>query len=483
MKAFKYLSIFILTFFVLNSCQDFNPELEVDYTTNPTLEATANEETALGAFQYWYNNVNAYYGPGLALTTMADMNTCSWGNGGMRDMSSEPRVAWDNDPGYGNAQHLEDFYNSMYQLFANQSNIVKAMEDGLLEPSDPAKIECLARFGQAAGLGSIALVIDRVWAKDETGTLFNGEAATPAEAMQVALEKLDKAISLAENNSFDVNEINGMSLSSAQFAEFLNSYGARLLANLPRNSSQRDALNWNRVLNYANKGLTFDLNVLSDGWTTWYTEWVFYSIYPGWGRVDMRVINLMDPNTPDYFTETSGFLPPSTSDDARLLSDFQYLDSQDFIPSRGIYHYSSYRHSRYDDQAHGSNWTGATPEMLKAENDLYKAEAIYRSGGSLADAVAVINSSTRVTRGGLDPIGVDAEEFEAALHYERSVELLSTGMGLGFFEMRKNDLLQEGTPLHLPVPGSVLLSGQFDIYTLGGTSGVPGEDYSTGGWR
>ena len=56
-------------------------------------------------------------------------------------------------------------------------------------------------------------------------------------------------------------------------------------------------------------------------------------------------------------------------------------------------------------------------------------------------------------------------------------------MGLQFFEMRGKDLLQAGTPLHFPVPGDVLQSGNMEIYTFGGTTGVAGEDYSTGGWR
>jgi hypothetical protein len=56
-------------------------------------------------------------------------------------------------------------------------------------------------------------------------------------------------------------------------------------------------------------------------------------------------------------------------------------------------------------------------------------------------------------------------------------------MGLAFFEMRGRDDLQAGTPLHFPVPGEVLLSGGFDIYTFGGSTGTAGEDYSISGWR
>ncbi len=468
---------------MFSACEDFDASLEESYTQNPTPEDIATEATAISAFQSWYFNSNAYNGPGLMLTTMADMNTCPWGNAAMQDMSSEPRAAWSNDPGYSNAVALEEYYANMYSLLANQTTLITAMEGGL-EVSDPAKIECLARFGQAAAIGYLALVFDQVWIVDETGLLFEGEAGTPEQAMEIALEKLDIAIELASNNSFTVDAVNGMTLSSSQWAEFLNTLGARLLANVARNSTQRDNTDWPRVLTYANNGLTYDLNVLSDGWINWATEWSLYMTYSGWGRVDMRVVNLMDPSMPSKWTSTSGYLPEATSLDNRLATDFQYLDSQDFPANRGIYHYSNYRHSRYDSETHLIEYTGSVPEMLKAENDLYKAEAILRSGGSVSDAVSVINSSSRVLRGGLTPLssGANATTVYDAINYERSVELQSIGLGLGFFNMRKNDLLQIGTPLHLPVPGSYLLAGGYDNYTFGGVANADGINVSNGGW-
>jgi hypothetical protein len=102
---------------------------------------------------------------------------------------------------------------------------------------------------------------------------------------------------------------------------------------------------------------------------------------------------------------------------------------------------------------------------------------------TLAGAAATINAGTRTNRGGLGNVAVDAASIADAIHYERSIELMNTGMGLAFFEMRGRDDLQAGTPLHFPVPGEVLLSGGFDIYTFGGSTGTAGEDYSISGWR
>ena len=485
MKKTKLYIILVFTI-VFSNCEDLSTDVAVDYTENPTSAELATYGAANTFFQNWYNTVNAYSGPGLALAGMADAGTCSWGNVGMRDTSSEPRVEWNNETTYANAEATTDYFNSLY----NNINDINALMAKIIaegdSPDDPSprRTESITRFSQAAAMGYVALVFDKVWLKDESGPLNEGEAVSPEEALTYCLEKLDLAIAIAENNSFEITStfISGQTLTSAQWAQFLNTFAARLMVNMPRNAAQRAAVDWAKVLAYTNKGLSYDLNIASDGWTTWATEWVYYQIYPGWGRTDMRVINMLDPNTPDYFEETSGVYPESSSNDSRLASDFEYLTSQDFIASRGVYHYSNYRHSRYDAQAHGSNWVGSTPEMLKAENDLYKAEAQLRTN-DLAGAATTINAGSRSLRGNLPVISATASEIEDAIHYERIIELMNSGMGLQFFEMRGKDLLQAGTPLHFPVPGEVLQSGNLEIYTFGGTTGVAGEDYSTGGWR
>ena len=101
----------------------------------------------------------------------------------------------------------------------------------------------------------------------------------------------------------------------------------------------------------------------------------------------------------------------------------------------------------------------------------------------VAGAAAVINASSRVLRGGLSPVAAVEADVKAAIHYERVIELMNTGMGLGFYEMRGLDLLQAGTPLHFPVPGAALDANKEPNYTFGGTTGVAGVDYSNGGWR
>lgn len=480
MKIFKtiYLAIFAL---VVVSCDDFDSDLNVNNLEQPSSAQIGIESTADKLFQNWYNTVNAYNGPGLAMSVMADQGTMSWGNAAMRDMSSEPRVAWNNSSTYGNSAVTETYFNSLHAILADANAIMVGVEgDGVF--SDKQKYTSLARFGQGAALGYLALVFDKVFPSDETGTLNDGEPLGYKEATQLALEKLDLAIKAADEGDFTMSkQVNGMSLSSEEWSQFLNSFAARILVNSARNEAERENLDWSRVLSYAENGITYDVDVKSDGWVNWYTEWVYYSIYPGWGRIDLHIINMLDEDYPDYWPAGETNLPEASSPDARLESDFEYLSYQDFPADRGTYHWSTYRHKRYDYQTN-SGWTESTPEMLQAENQLYLAEAQLRLG-NVDEAANTINSGSRVERGGLAPVEATPEAVAHAIFYERMVELINTGMGLGFFEMRGNDLLQKGTILHFPVPGAALDAAGLPPYTFGGTTGTAGEDYSNGGWR
>src|SRR5690606_38705256 len=325
--------------------------------------------------------------------------------------------------------------------------------------------------GQGAALGNLALVFDRVFASDETGTLNEGEPLQFQQAVELSLSKLDLAIEAANEGDFTVsnNIVYGKTLSNTEWSQFLNTYAARVLVMSARNADQRANLDWNRVLEYTQNGLTYDFAVGQDGWDQWWPDHIIYSIYPGWGRVDMRIINMMDPSTTAHWPDNVNTFPASSSEDDRLATDFEYLASQAFAPDRGYYHFSTYRHSRYHDIL-TSGYVTDLYEMLKAENDLYMAEAhLYL--GNLTEAAAIINSGTRVTRGGLAPVAADAEAIADAIHYERMIELMNTGMGLGFFEMRGTDNLQAGTPLHFPVPGSALNAAGLPNYTFGGAIG------------
>jgi len=196
---------------------------------------------------------------------------------------------------------------------------------------------------------------------------------------------------------------------------------------------------------------------------------------------------MMDPNMPDYFPSSGSFndLPNdglATSEDARLLSDFEYLTTCPYRPERGYYHFSSYRYSRLDQYL--ATWKEPMPEMRKAENDLMLAEAELMLGNTTA-AINIINAGTRVSRGTLPPLdgSVTDAQIEETIMYERTIELFITSCGMPFFDMRRKDMLQEGTPLHFPIPGEQLEIMMMPYYTFGGVSNADGINTSNGGWN
>lgn len=478
------------TLFLVSSCQDFETDLEVPNLEHPNDEILASDPVALEAtagnlLNSWFMTVHSTESPGAAFQTMADVSTASYGNFGMRDLSSEPRVAFNNSSGYSN-DVTNSYFNSLYSLLTDANTLVGAVESGT-EFDDPAMIEMMGKFGQALSVGYLALVFDRVWLYDNEGaiTLENetGEV-TYATAMEYALGKLDEAIAIADANSFSLPEgwLPGVVASSEKMSQFMNSMGARMMVGNLRNSAQKSGLDWSKVIQYVDNGITEDFSILMDD-ITWYSLIPHtYLVYPGWGRVDMRVIHMMDPNTPDYWTDDINTLPESTSVDARLASDYEYLASNAFSADRGKYHFSTYRYAGLNNYI--SNWTVPVTEYTKSESELYKAEALLHvGGGDAAAAAAIVNAGTRTTRGELPDVPADPIAVYDAIHYERVVEFAYTGMGISFFEMRKEDLLQQGTLLHFPVPGKALDAIPEPYYTFGGTEGVPGEDYSIGGWR
>lgn len=487
MKDLKKILVFAFVLLFAVSCEDFSLDLEVPNYEHPNDDILTSDPVALTAaagniLNNWFMTVHDYGGPCMMMQTMADVSSCSWGNVGMKDMSSEPRMAWNNKPSYGNGFALNDYFNGLYAVLTDANTLVAAAEKGT-EFDNPDLVKMIGKTGQAFAIGYLALVFDRVWLSDENGAINeDGSSSTYAEAMEFALAKLDDAIAVAKSSGVDVPEtwLPGGNNGNAMFTQFLNSMGARMLVGNVRNKAQKNAINWDKVLSYANNGLTSDMTIFMDD-VVWYDlAPKTYLVYPGWGRVDMRVVNMMDPNTPAYWPEDEVTLPESTSADARLVTDYQYLSSQNFRPSRGTYHFSTYRYSRYD--YYISEWVTDVTEFSASENDMYKAEALLQKG-SVSQAADVINAGTRTVRGQLPPVEANADDVAYAIHYERLVEFAYTGMSLSFFEMRKEDLLQKGTPLHFPVPGKALESIPEDNYTYGGNQGVAGEDYSNGGWR
>jgi len=168
----------------------------------------------------------------------------------------------------------------------------------------------------------------------------------------------------------------------------------------------------------------------------------------------------------------------ASSDDHRLASDFQFGNFNSF-PWRGYYLYSHYRYKRYDDWLKTS--TGPAPTFRKWENDLLIAEALVRGRNNVAGALAILNdpNGARKIRGGLpDTTVTTTKEALHLIFYERDVELILTQAGIAYFDMRRRDMLQAGTPLHFPIPATELETMGLPNYTTDRP-----DDLSKGCWK
>lgn len=484
----------LLTFSV--SCAD----LGVDNLNNPDTErALASSEDlrslANGLFRDWYVTIHSYNGMQMALAVGADVNTASWGNQGMQLMGTEPRPAWDNAPNFTYAAVTRVPYNGMYSINSSATDVLVALNNGINfgeDGSDNAMIEALSKFNQGLAVGYIGLTFDQGYTADENSSdeeLINPELKPYTELIDFAVTKLEEVIALSESNTFVLDEgvINtDVPVDNVMLEQLAHSFIARFLAYSPRNSSENEAVDWTKVSTHAENGVESDFLIHNDSWTTgrWYNEGLIYLAYPGWGRIDHYVVNMMDPTYPAHNPNGEDYPEPDSAnvEDERLFSDYQHLSSNVFNEDRGLYFFSSFRHSKNDDYI--GSYDKLLPEITVSELDMFRAEAYYHDDNYVA-AAAIINNSARVTRGNMDPVAPTAQEVWQGIHHERLVEQHQTGMGNEFFQMRKNDLLQEGTLLHFPLPAATLevLGLPKPFYTFGGVDNADGIGTSNGGWR
>lgn len=509
----------LIVFGVHTGCE----KLEVENLNQPDMSdvlATPSdvENVVQSAFLAYWQAIKQY-NIGMTVHVAADHTTASWGNFGWRDNSEEPRTSWNNDPAYGSASMTESVY---YDLFAVISQVNDALVQILLndmeigvDGADNPKVEATAYFIRGISFGQLGLSFDQAMLPyHDTDLALLDEFQPWQKVIEAAVADLEKVIEMCQANSFVWGDaaVSGMTIDNTYMAQLASSYAARFLALGARNVAQNETMNWsekyswNDVLEFTNNGISVDFAPEGGGlpWLggTWWDLNIKYLRQPGWGRVDCRIVNLLDPAYPvRYPTNEIGLAvaPPQVHDgllpgeamsiDARFGVDFQFLGSNNFRPERGGWHFSHYRHSRYDHPATTSEEglfmgesRGPLRELRAYDNELMKAEAMARTG-NVAGAAAILNDPNlpRVFRGELPDLAADLDDVLDAIFYERYIELFHNGYLISFCDMRRTDQLQQGTPLHFPVPGKELLALEMEVYTFGGYGNADGENTSDGG--
>ncbi|MES2180246.1 MAG: dockerin type I domain-containing protein [Gemmatimonadota bacterium] len=427
------------------------------------------------------------YEPSAFMHVAADALTSNFSNFGMRFSNLEPRIAYANNSAGSDRGVTEAPWDSYYQALRGANDAIQAFDAGVVPSggvAEAGKYRRLAQMSQAWMLSQLALTFDQALIMDEN--TVTGAAQTPLSAYRdVAASAVAKwtALADAEAGKTDTYEPSVFPLvvgplTSARIQRFANTMAALTLAYAPRNAAEASAVNWAQVRDLAARGIgsglagtPFDMDVIGD-FNNWYSSIVEIGAAPSWLRVDLRLINRMDPGTPLRMTSTTP-PPRGSSVDARFDTDYAYLTPIPGDPGRGVYMLSPYYHTRY--YAHGLESPTfkqtPVPFLLAAESDLVRAEAIIRTNGDFATAATLINL-TRVGRGHLAPASASdgATTLLAYIDYERDVELLNTN-GYTLFQRRHVDGLQPFTPVQLPVPARVLESRGLPVYTFGGPGG------------
>ncbi len=453
--------------------------------------------------QQWYN------GLALPLSTMAWEHAASWGNAGMWQMSWYPREEWPNNQGWSYYDWIEYGWANPYQSAAPAAEALRAIDGGLKivldeEGDQTARAQAFAHFILGYSLGTIALTYDRGFVVDENADLENLQLQPYDEVMDAALDHFQTSIDISNSNDFQLPDgwINGNPMTSSEFAQLSHSFMARYMTKVARYPAERDAVNWNAVIQHVDAGITEDF-MISQNPPTWWDDVKIYADvlstwsrapYMHWGKADISGgyeawMAQAPANRTEFLIITPDQrYPQGSTIEAQRENPGMYLinlDPRPFREARGSWYFSYYRNARYDYYG-AAGWNAPTTAFNTEELDLIKAEGLIRAGN--AGAAADLINKTRVANGGLPPVtaaGVpdgpatcvpqmpdgSCGDLMEALKYEKRVENVHTQLGTWFFDSRGWGDLEAGTPVHAPIPAGELQVLQLPVYTFGGVGG------------
>lgn len=479
-----------------------DPDRERAISTPTDVEALIS-----GSFASWWS-AGHYSNVGITMSTMADAHSSSWGNFMMRTMSSEPRVAFPNDPSASYAYVTRNTWRDSFRAISGVRDGLLAMEGGVdlgAGGADNQRGQAFGALVQGLALARLAKTFDQAFIIDETTVLDDPNAlpelAPYTEVQAAAMAKFDKAIQLAGSGSFTIPSRwvgDDGAWSNTRLAQIAHGYKAKVMIEVARSEAERAAVDWNAVMAEVNAAHTVDFNVVHDDVNPF---WDRLKVHAGandvWARVDLQMLGPAD--------QSGGFQAwsnlsnvelrtpfPIDTDDLRLTSGdpttdgtyLRYLDTNRFRVERGTYHFSNYSDNRWY-PVRLLNYVGTNGVFPVKELDFIMAEALFRTG-NMQGAADIVNQY-RVMNGGLPPVTTAGDQTARcvprdpftgactdlweALKYDKRMEVWHYEYGTEFFDDRGWGDLVVNTPIQFPVPGSELDLLLMEIYSFGGPGG------------
>lgn len=463
-----------MTLLVASACHSLDVSNPNEPSSTVLTDPNVLETVASGTFRSWFNNYSTLDQTDVLGVQSRGLSS-SWNNGNMNyyggidinpsDTASNPLNwsralrPWTNDLSAAGRTSIEVGWFGMYSTLSAANDALRAIKTNNVVIGDNARTkraETWAQLMQGAALAYIALNYDQGYPIDETTDVSTVQRVSRKDMRDFARASLDKAIALANANTFTTPAAwtnDAHSYSNTDVAKIANTMAAMLLAWYPRDDTEAataGVVDWAAVLAYAAAGMssggsTVTVSAVGDGCVAWcqsmmpwFTDW-------STGRVSTRLAHFLDPKTQmDPYPLGVGSPQPSSPDlrmgdgsfggddlipvydnipaTANAGTDFAYSPTAEIMrPDRGFYAQSNIGFPRWDESGNQDTelqWGGFgySPVITHTVNDLLWAEAALRVGGGTnpATAAARINA-TRVTRGGLqaalaaDPVGTPAD--------------------------------------------------------------------------
>lgn len=511
------------------------------------------ESLISGAYHTWWNTAGGMYSSSTFFLSAASFQHSSWpANAGAVFYSAFPRTPIANNPANEYYSNMADPYEESYSaLSAVRSGLQSINNDeelasGLQDPDTPGdevtRARAFGKFMQGLGHATVALVYDQGFILDENvpdADVQGGELQPVAydSLMSAAMGYFDQAISLSEGADFTIpSSWMSREVSASELAELSHSLKARYMAAVARTPAEREAVDWQAVLQEANAGVSsFDMELTGMfDYSNWTSDVVGYWTFAGWQQLTYFIHGMADQSgdyqawlgqsignrTPDVNgdpvliqTPDTRFPQGSTLED-QIANPGEYFHVPDpdapvanFAlannfqnPGRGTWRWSYY----FDVRPRLNYGPGPWPMITADEMRLLRAEAHLRMD-NYGDAADLINE-TRTAHGlnetdasgtnsscvpklpsGQCASGSAVGEERALmemLKWEKRLETQYRGL-LGvpwYFEGRGWGDLYAGTPVHFPLPAEDAALLGVQEYTTGGCGQEGGAEPSVYQW-
>lgn len=438
------------------------------------------------------------------------------------ELTIEPRQSINNDPVTCAHDWPELTFENFYEMLSNANDLLKAVKDRGMVLIDGDDVDntlrdvAFAKFWQGMLFGLLGTTFDRAWIVDENTSqediddprvnLSLSDYPAVVAAGVAALEDAADLALAAEPFSIPGDWMNStQNIDNALLARLARSFAARYLVLSARTPAERASVDWAKVIQLINGGITADYSFNMQSPLGSQNEYLAYAQATNGTRTyaDINLIGESDVSG-GYQAWLAKALPDRekfliTTPDRRITgptpesngSYFRYRDSDPFDRAFGPYHGSYYQWYRTNGVTNRNNW----PVISVTEMNLYKAEALARTGQGAAAAALVNLSRTRTQRaGGVNYAGLPAVTAAGvpvaancvprtaggacgslldAIRYEIQIEQAGTFGMYMWLNRRGWGTLPKNTPIHLPIPGEQLEILEMARYTFGG--GGPGS--------